>query len=93
MDASSPPSWPFSPGSPPKEIPPARVIAFCPIIPGTDRFDPIPFDGKAVVLRCDNSVTFVNIDPHGHALVGGMNVFSPSNPIWSGEKIDIRYPE
>jgi hypothetical protein len=72
---------------------PARPLAFCPIIPGTDRFDPKPFKGKAVILRIDNSVTSVNIDKDGHALVGGMNVFSPTNPIWSGEKIDIRYPE
>jgi hypothetical protein len=73
---------------------PARPVAFCPIIPGTDRFDPKPFDGRAVVLRYDNSVTSVNIDKHGHALVGGMNLLSPANPIWdTGQKLDIRYPE
>ena len=72
---------------------PARPIAFCPIIPGTDRFDPKPFDGQAVVLRMDNSVVSAKIDKHGHALMGGMNMLSPANPIWGGEKIDIRYPE
>jgi hypothetical protein len=73
---------------------PARPLAFCPIIPGTDRFDPKPFDGKAVILRIDNSVTSVNIDKHGHAIVGGMNLLSPANPIWgAGDKLDIRYPE
>ena len=72
---------------------PARPVAFCPIIPGTDRFDPKPFDGQAVVLRMDNSVVSVKIDKHGHALMGGVNMLSPANPIWGGEKIDIRCPE
>lgn len=72
---------------------PARAIAFCPIIPGTDRFDPKPFKGKAVVLRMDSSVVSVKIDKHGHAVMGGMNMLSAANPIWGGEKIDIRYPE
>jgi len=73
---------------------PARVIAFCPIISGTDRFDPKPFDGKAVLLRIDNSVTSVNIDEHGHAIMGGSNILSAEHPIWGDEeKLDIRYPE
>lgn len=72
---------------------PARAIAFCPIIPGTDRFDPKPFKGKAVILRVDNSVTSVNIDKNGHAIVGGQNLLSPENPIWDGKALDIRYPD
>lgn len=73
---------------------PARPIAFCPIIPGTDRFDPKPFKGKAVVLRIDNSVTSVKIDKEGHVLAGGINLLSAENPIWGDEdKIDIRYPD
>jgi hypothetical protein len=72
---------------------PARVIAFCPIIRGTGRFDPKPFKGKAVLLRLDNSVVSVNIDKHGHAIVGSSNILSAKHPIWGGEKLDIRYPE
>lgn len=72
---------------------PARPIAFCPIIPGTDRFDPKPFKGKAVILRVDNSATSVNIDKNGHAMVGGKNLLSPENPIWDGQAPDIRYPK
>lgn len=72
---------------------PARVMAFCPIIPGTDRFDPKPFKGFAVFLRMDNSVVSVKIDKHGHAIMGGINILSPKHPIWGGEKLDIRYPE
>lgn len=29
----------------------------------------------------------------GHAVMGGMNMLSPANPIRGGEKIDIRCPE
>jgi hypothetical protein len=73
---------------------PARPIAFCPIIPGTDRFDPKPFKGKACVIRGDGSVISLNIGKNGHAFVGGINLLSAENPIWGDEdKIDIRYPD
>jgi hypothetical protein len=72
---------------------PARPIAFAPIIRGTKKFDPKPFDGKAVVLRADNSAVSLNIDADGHAIMGGVNMLSPKNPIWGGETPDIRYPE
>lgn len=72
---------------------PARPIVFCPIIPGTDRFDPKPFDGKAVILRLDNSATTLVIDKNGHAFSGGSNILSPDNPVWKGRAPDIRYPE
>ena len=55
---------------------PARPIAFCPIIPGTDRFDPEPFDGKAVILRIDNSVASLQIDK---------NILSEDHPVWEGK--------
>jgi len=73
---------------------PARPVAFCPIIPGTDRFDPIPFDGKAVILRIDNSVASLNIDKDGHANIGGgKTLFDPDNALWEGKIPDVRYPE
>jgi hypothetical protein len=72
---------------------PARPIAFCPIIPGTERFDPKPFDGKAIILRLDCSVTSVNVDKNGHVLHLGKNILSPDHPIWNGKSFDIRYPE
>jgi type II secretory pathway pseudopilin PulG len=72
---------------------PARPTVFCPIIPGTDRFDPKPFDGKAVILRVDNSVTSMTIDKSGHVIFEGENILSPIHPIWKGKAPDIRYPE
>ena len=73
---------------------PARVIAFCPIIPGTDRFDPKPFDGKAVVLRIDNSVASLPIDKDGHAMLGGKTLFQTGmDTVWGQNVPDVRYPE
>jgi hypothetical protein len=70
---------------------PARPVAFAPIIPGTDRFDPKPFDGKAVVLRMDNSVTSLTIDENGHAILMEKNMLSPENPVWGGHVPDVRH--
>lgn len=72
---------------------PGRPIAITPLIPGTDRFDPEPFDGKAIILRMDNSATAVTIDKAGHAKVDGMNILDPKNPIWGNDKPVIYYPE
>jgi hypothetical protein len=72
---------------------PARPIAFAPVIPGTTRFDPEPFDGKAVFLRIDCSVTSMNIRKDGHVLYEGTDILSPENPIWGGTEPDIRYPD
>ncbi len=73
---------------------PARVLAFCPIIPGTDRFDPKPFDGKAVVLRVDNSATSLYINEDGYALVGEKTLFETGeDTVWGQNVPDVRYPE
>lgn len=73
---------------------PARPVAFCPIIPGTDRFDPKPFDGKAIILRIDNSVTSVRINEDGHAVLGGKTLFDTGeDTVWGQNVPDIRYPE
>lgn len=72
---------------------PSRPIIVAPMIPGTDRFDPKPFEGKAVLLRLDNSVTSLPIDKNGHVIVGGKNLFDPSNPIWDGKPPVIAWPE
>jgi len=73
---------------------PARPIAITPMIPGTDRFDPKPFDGKAVVLKADNSVTSLPIlIKDGHAMVNGLNLMDPTNPIWEGQPPVIAWPD
>ena len=72
---------------------PSRPLAVAPMIPGTDRFDPKPFEGKAVILRIDNSVTSLRIDKMGHVNYGGGNLMDPSNLIWDGHPPVIAWPE
>ncbi len=72
---------------------PGRPLAICPLIPGTTRFDPKPFGGRAVVLRVDNSVAALPIDAEGRVVVDGVDLLSKDHPVWNGKEPDIRYPE
>ncbi len=72
---------------------PSRPIVVTPMIFGTDRFDPKPFKGKAVVLKMDNSVTSLSIDKAGHVIVNGKNLMDPHHPIWEGHAPVIAWPE
>lgn len=73
---------------------PSLPIAFGPLIPGTNRFDPKPFDGKAIALRIDGSVSIYQINKNGDAMIGGgESLLDPNNKLWNGKAPDIRYPE
>jgi len=72
---------------------PRRPIVVAPMIPGTDRFDPKPFEGKAVMLMIDNSVTSLPIDKHGHIFIDGRNLMDPHHPIWDGHAPVIAWPD
>ena len=73
---------------------PSLPIAFGPVIPGTNRFDPKPFKGKAIILRIDNSVSVIRIKENGEAMIsGGESLLDPNNKLWNGKAPDIRYPE
>ena len=71
----------------------SRPLVAAPMIPGTDRFDPKPFKGKAVVLNMDNSVITLPIDKMGHVISAGKNLMDPSNPIWDGHPPVIAWPD
>ena len=71
----------------------SRPIVVTPLIPGTDRFDPKPFQGKAVILKMDNSVSFLPIRKDGHVWINGMNFLDPSHPLWGGKPPVIIWPE
>jgi hypothetical protein len=72
---------------------PARILAFAPVIPGTTKFDPKPFQGMAVFLRIDNSVISMKIHQDGRVYSEGFDILSPEHPLWNGHALDIRYPE
>ncbi len=72
---------------------PNRPLLAVPMIPGTDRFDPKPFEGKAVILTMDCSVRALNIDKDGHAILDGRNLMDPHHPIWGGHAPTIAWPE
>jgi len=72
---------------------PARPIVVTPLIRGSDRFDHKRFDGKAAILKLDNSATSLPIDKNGHALVNGENILDPTHPVWEGKPPVIAWPD
>lgn len=72
---------------------PGRPILLCPVIPGTTKFDPKPFDGKAIILKVDNSVSTLPIEDDGTVLVDGKDILSKDHPLWDGKAPDIRHPD
>ena len=71
-----------------------RPIAVTPLVSGTTRFDPQPFDGKAVVLWTDNSVKSMTIDrKSGQVMWNGRNLLDPAHPVWGGRPPVIALPE
>ena len=68
-------------------------IVMIPMIRGTLKFDPKPFDGKPIVLFLDSSAQALTIDQNGDVLLNGMNLFDPRQPFWRGKAPDIKYPE
>lgn len=73
---------------------PDRPLAAVPVIPRTNRFDPKPFDGKAVVLFRDGSVRSLVINKQGNAVFKGATLLmDPANPAWDGREPVIAWPE
>ena len=71
-----------------------RPIAMAPFKPGSDEFDPTPFDGKAVILWSDSSVRSLPIDrTNGEAILDGRNLLDPTHPVWGGTPPSLLLPE
>lgn len=75
------------------EANPSTPICLTPMVPGTDRFDPIPFGNRAAVLKIDNSVNSYPIDTQGHVIMHRQNLLDPANGIWDGKPPVIVWPE
>ena len=71
----------------------SRPIILTPMIPGTTKFDPKPFKGKAIVLHINNSVTTYDINKDGHIYDKDGDILSPNHPFWNGKTPTIHYPE
>jgi hypothetical protein len=63
------------------------------LIPGTTQFDPKPFKGIAVILHADASVTKEPIDKTRRVMIGGKDIFDPSQPFWAGKVPDLKWQE
>ncbi len=72
---------------------PSLPLVFGPVIPGTSRLDPTAFDGMAVVLKLDNSVTSLPISPDGKIISNGHDLLDPKNPLWGGKAPDVKWPK
>jgi len=83
----------YFPGACPGD-PPSRPLAATSLIPGTNRFDPQPFNGKAVVLLLDGSVTTLKINKQGNAVFYSSTLLlDPANPAWGGHPVVIAWPD
>lgn len=73
---------------------PSTPLIVAPLIPGTTRFDPNPYKGKAVILRLDGSASAMPIrEDNGEVWLDGKNLFDPSQPFWKDKKPDIKWAE
>lgn len=73
----------------------ARPLVVTPLIPGTNRFDPKPFAGNAIILRVNSSgANVLPINGNGEVIdSSGKHILDPANPIWGGETPQIVWPE
>ncbi len=72
---------------------PLTPLILTPLIPGTTKFDPKPFNGKAIIYFINNNAHIYEIDEDGHVYIEGIDILSSKHPVWKGRAPDISYPE
>ena len=72
---------------------PNRPIAFGPVIPGTSTLDGKSCEGKAIILRMDNSTTTLPINSAGKIMENGFDLLDPRQPYWHGTAPDVKWPK
>ncbi len=75
------------------KIDPQTPVCVTPLIPGKLIFDREPFDGRALILRADQSVATFFIDPSGHVNLNGIDIFDPRQPFWHGKAPTVKWPK
>jgi hypothetical protein len=83
---------------PSPDSPAETPLVVTPLVPGTNRFDPKPFNGKALVMRVGdfsyNDIDVLPINSHGEVIdSSGKHLLSPDNPLWRGKAPVIVWPE
>jgi len=72
----------------------SRPLAMAPFVPGTTDFDPMPYNGKAVISWTDGSVRSLPIDRNTRQVIfEGRNLLDPDHPVWAGKPPVIALPE
>jgi hypothetical protein len=78
----------------PSNITDPRPLLMTPFIPGTNKFDPKPFDKRIFVAWTDGRVSNLPIDPvTGKALLKGQDILDPMHPVWGGVEPRLLLPE
>lgn len=72
---------------------PSRPVLVTPLLAGSNRFDPTRFDGRAVILKMDNSVASTTISENGSVIARGINLLDPGNLLGGHETWKLVWPE
>ena len=79
------------------ESPSECPLVVTPLVPGTNRFDPKPFKGKAVILRVcgfPDGLEVLPIKKRGEVIdASGKHLLDKDHPIWRGKAPVILWPE
>lgn len=82
-----------------KDVSSGKPLIVGPVIPGTTRFDPKAFGGKAVVLNLGGSdpgkpATRFNISADGKLVdAQGNDVLDPKHLLWGGQSFTVKWPK
>jgi hypothetical protein len=73
-------------------------LVVTPLVPGTNRFDPKPFKGMAVIMRVgstrNGSIDVLPINSRGEVIdSSGKHLLSADHPLWGGKAPVIVWPE
>jgi hypothetical protein len=73
-------------------------LVITPLVPGTNRFDPKPFKGRALVMRVgsvkNGSIDILPINPRGELIdSSSKHLLDAGHPLWGGKAPIIVWPE
>lgn len=73
-------------------------LVITPLVPGTNRFDPKPFKGRALIMRVgsvtNGSIDVLPINSRGEVIdSSGKHILDAGHPLWGGKAPVIVWPE